>query len=61
MLSHSSVRDLCICIIFRVLYAPVTIMYSCIMGLSLATASAAVVYSVYSEWGLIIALSVIFN
>ena len=51
MSSHSSVRDLCICIIFRVLYAPVAIVYSCMMGLSPATASAAVVCSVYSKWG----------
>ena len=51
----------CVYISFRVLYAAVSIMYSCMMGLSLATARAAVVHSVYSKWGFIIALSVISN
>ena len=36
---------------FRVLYALVMITYSCMMGLCLATASAAVVYNVYSKRG----------
>ena len=52
----------CICIHrFTVLHELVMIMCSCTMGLSLATASAAVVCSVYSKWGFIIALSVISN
>ena len=39
----------CVYIIFRVLYAPVSIMYSCMMGLCLATTSAAVVCNVESK------------
>ena len=51
----------CVYVLFRGLYAPVSIRYSCMMGLCLATARAAVVCSVYSKWGFIIALSVISN
>ena len=36
---------------FKVLYALVMIMYSCMMGLCLAAASAAVVCNVYSKRG----------